>query len=61
MSSTINWLVSTTQGFIISLDLGSESFKKVLLPDYGAVDGYIDLHLDVLKGRGFCSLMHCFK
>jgi len=49
VSGTINWLVSTTQYFILSLYLGSESFKKVLLPDYGVVNGFIYLHLEVLK------------
>jgi len=50
VSGTINWLVSKTQRFIVSLDLGSGSYKKVSLPDYGAVDEYTYLHLDVLKG-----------
>jgi len=55
VSGTINWLVAKKydekiQHVIVSLDLGNESYKEVLLPpDYGAVDGYIDFHLGVLR------------
>ncbi|KAL5073136.1 hypothetical protein RYX36_012120 [Vicia faba] len=42
VSGTINWLVSpdpsTPPHFFVSLDLGNESYQKLLLPDYGEVD-----------------------
>ncbi|KAK2393801.1 F-box/kelch-repeat protein [Trifolium repens] len=47
VSGTINWLVymENQQGqcFIASLDLGNESYQKVLLPDYGEEDRYTEL------------------
>jgi F-box interacting protein len=42
VSGTINWLASKCWGespcFIVSLDLGTESYQKFLLPDDGVVD-----------------------
>ncbi|AES88723.1 putative F-box domain, galactose oxidase/kelch, beta-propeller, F-box associated interaction [Medicago truncatula] len=49
VSGTINWLASKkSQCFIISLDLGNESYKEILLPNYGEVDARI-LLLSVLR------------
>jgi len=52
LSGTINWLAFEDERkgkfFVVSLDLGSESYQKVLLPDDGEVDAYIP-HLTVLK------------
>jgi F-box interacting protein len=59
VSGTINWLASkdtmTSQCFILSLDLGNESYKEVLLPNYGEVDA-CTLHLSVLRD---CLIMFC--
>ncbi|GAU16392.1 hypothetical protein TSUD_117410 [Trifolium subterraneum] len=52
VSGTINWLASTRweEGpyFIVSLNLGNESYQKVLPPDYGEVH-MIALSLGVLR------------
>ncbi|CAJ2639680.1 unnamed protein product [Trifolium pratense] len=52
VSGTINWLASKhwhhSPCFIVSLDLGKESFQKILLPDYGEEDVSI-LYLSVLR------------
>jgi hypothetical protein len=56
VSGTINWLASKdwhiewqqSSCFIVSLDLGKESYKKILLPDCGVVDVSI-LYLSVLR------------
>lgn len=53
MSGTINWVVSKYlcgKGpcFIVSLNLRTESYQEVLLPDFGVVDTY-SLHLGVLR------------
>ncbi|MCH96681.1 F-box family protein [Trifolium medium] len=49
---TINWLASKhwheSPCFIVSLDLGKESFQKILLPDFGEVDWSI-LYVSVLR------------
>jgi F-box interacting protein len=54
VSGTINWLTSIdferkSSCFIVSFDLGKESFRKVLPPDNGGVD--IFLALGVLENR----------
>ena len=47
---TKNYDNKIQQYCIVSLDLGNESYKEVLMPpDYGAVDGYIHLHRRVLR------------
>ncbi|PNY04259.1 F-box/kelch-repeat protein [Trifolium pratense] len=42
VSGTINWLASKcwrkSPCFIVSLDLGTESYQKLLMPDYGEVN-----------------------
>ena len=53
VSGTINWLASKdtnkSQCFILSFDLGNESYQKVLFPnDIGKVDA-CTLHLSVLR------------
>jgi F-box interacting protein len=52
VSGTINWLVihldKKNPYFIVSFDLGNESYQKILLPDYGEVDIY-KLFLSVLR------------
>ncbi|RHN55924.1 putative F-box associated interaction domain-containing protein [Medicago truncatula] len=58
VNGTINWLASQdygkSQSFIASFDLGKESYKKVLLPDYDyrAIDSRT-LHLSVF-GNYLC-------
>jgi len=53
-SGTINWLATKvtnnkpTQCYILSLDLGNESCKEVLLPNYGELVSST-LHLSVLR------------
>jgi len=53
VSGTINWVVSKylcrkSPCFIVSLNLRTESYQEVLLPDFGVVDTY-SLHLGVLR------------
>jgi F-box interacting protein len=52
VSGAINWLASTSWNegpyFIVSLDLGNESYQKILPPDYGEVH-VIALSLGVLR------------
>ncbi|KAK2441372.1 F-box/kelch-repeat protein [Trifolium repens] len=52
VSGTINWVASKhwheSPCFIVSLDLGKESFRKVLLPDLEEVDASM-LYLSVLR------------
>lgn len=54
MSGTINWLVSSQRWprpnlrFIVSFDLGNESYQRVLLPDNEEVNA-ITLTLDVSR------------
>lgn len=56
VSGTINWLVCkdrTRQNspcFIVSLNLGNESYQEVLQPDYREVDSSNFLTLGVLRG-----------
>jgi F-box interacting protein len=49
---TVNWLASkcrfNSPCFIVSLDLGIESYQKISLPDYGELDSFL-LHLCVLR------------
>jgi len=55
VSGTINWLVAKKydnkiQHCIVSLDLKNESYKEVFMPpDYAPVNGYIHLHMSVLR------------
>ncbi|KEH21502.1 putative F-box domain-containing protein [Medicago truncatula] len=54
LSGTINWLTSIdlqreSPRFIVSFDLGKESYQKVLPPDYGGVDVCHFLALGVLR------------
>jgi len=60
VSGTINWVVSKYlcgKGpcFIVSLNLRTESYQEVLLPDFGVLDTY-SLHLGVLQN---CLCMVC--
>ncbi|GAU47965.1 hypothetical protein TSUD_280240 [Trifolium subterraneum] len=52
VSGTINWLISKPRRerscFIVSLDLGKESYRKVVLPDHRKEDVTI-LYLSVLR------------
>ncbi|KAK2425892.1 F-box/kelch-repeat protein [Trifolium repens] len=52
VSGTINWLASKcwrkSPCFIVSLDLGTESYQKFMLPNYGEVDVFC-LNLCVLR------------
>ncbi|GAU24908.1 hypothetical protein TSUD_116330 [Trifolium subterraneum] len=52
VSGAINWLVKhggrKHPYFIVSFDLGSESYQKILLPDYGEID-MPKLSLSVLR------------
>jgi hypothetical protein len=62
VSCTINWLVNhldkKNQYFIVSFDLGNESYQKILLPDYGEVDDIYKLSLRVKCIKGL--LVHDF-
>jgi F-box interacting protein len=59
VSGAINWLASTSWNegpyFIVSLDLGNESYQKILPPDYGEVHVNA-LSLGVLRD---CLCMIC--
>jgi F-box interacting protein len=61
VSGTINWLAYKdawrTDPFIVSLNLGNESYQEVLLPDYGEVCPYT-LQLTVFRD---CLCLFCGK
>ena len=52
VNGTINWLASKdtkkSKYFILSLDLGNESYQEVLLPNYGQGDA-CNFHLSVFR------------